>query len=262
MCKIIPGTTRRAFSTHVGRHMEQIALAVLPRETEDDLDGSSVTTDVPIHDLRKGSNPGPDLALSPNASLGYFNQVEGSRCGGSGTDQDHVLDTKGVMRDSRDASPISSVFAPRSEYKLLNRRSNRPSRTWTNRSGSFLVEAGLVSLGDEHLYLRKICGNIIAVPTVMLAIEDLEYVEQMTSVSPDWEKVRLDDPARSLAGDANKKLWQCNRCPESFSRNHNLKSHRMTHTNQFRCERCGWRFGRKDKLRVHSMIFPPIRKPC
>ena len=62
MCKIVPGTTRRAFSTHVGRHMEQIALAVLPRETDDDVERSSVADDLTIRDPRTGSSPTADLA--------------------------------------------------------------------------------------------------------------------------------------------------------------------------------------------------------
>ncbi|KAL9121958.1 MAG: hypothetical protein Q9187_001483 [Circinaria calcarea] len=42
LCKILPGKSQRTFAKHVGRHMETIALAVLPRETEDDSDESSL----------------------------------------------------------------------------------------------------------------------------------------------------------------------------------------------------------------------------
>lgn len=36
LCIAAPGTTRRAFVSHLARHMEEIALLALPRETEDD----------------------------------------------------------------------------------------------------------------------------------------------------------------------------------------------------------------------------------
>ncbi|MCJ1479097.1 hypothetical protein MMC13_007781 [Lambiella insularis] len=46
LCKIVPGKSRRNFTTHVGRHMESVALAVIPRETEEDSECSSVVSDV------------------------------------------------------------------------------------------------------------------------------------------------------------------------------------------------------------------------
>ena len=45
LCKIIPGKSRRKFINHVSRHMEAIALAVLPRDAPEDSEhGSSVAT--------------------------------------------------------------------------------------------------------------------------------------------------------------------------------------------------------------------------
>ena len=44
LCKIKPGRSRRNFVTHVGRHMESIALAVLPHNPGDDSDDESVTS--------------------------------------------------------------------------------------------------------------------------------------------------------------------------------------------------------------------------
>ena len=42
LCGLIPGKSQRNFATHLGRHMETIALAVLPPATEDDSDGDSI----------------------------------------------------------------------------------------------------------------------------------------------------------------------------------------------------------------------------
>lgn len=45
LCRIVLGKPRRAFVKHVGRHMEEIALMALPRNTEADSDESSIGTD-------------------------------------------------------------------------------------------------------------------------------------------------------------------------------------------------------------------------
>ena len=44
LCLSLPGTTRQAFVKHVGRHMEKIALAFLPREFNSDSDVGSIET--------------------------------------------------------------------------------------------------------------------------------------------------------------------------------------------------------------------------
>lgn len=45
LCRIIVGKSRRAFVKHVGRHMEEIALMALPRNTEEDSSDGSISTD-------------------------------------------------------------------------------------------------------------------------------------------------------------------------------------------------------------------------
>ena len=45
LCRIVLGKSRRAFVTHIARHMEEIALMALPRSTEEDSDESSISTD-------------------------------------------------------------------------------------------------------------------------------------------------------------------------------------------------------------------------
>ena len=44
LCRSVLGKPRREFVKHVGRHMEQIALVVLPREATDDSDAESACT--------------------------------------------------------------------------------------------------------------------------------------------------------------------------------------------------------------------------
>ena len=61
-------------------------------------------------------------------------------------------------------------------------------RTWTDRSGSFRVEAQFIGLTDGKIHLHKQNGVKIAVPTSKMAVEDLEYVEAATGVSLDDDK--------------------------------------------------------------------------
>lgn len=61
-------------------------------------------------------------------------------------------------------------------------------RMWTDRSGSFRVEAQFIGLTDGKIHLHKHNGVKIAVPTSKMAVEDLEYVEQATGVSLDDDK--------------------------------------------------------------------------
>ena len=71
------------------------------------------------------------------------------------------------------------------------------TRTWTDRSGSFKVEAQFIGLKDGKIHLHKLNGVKIAVPVVKMAIEDLEYVERVTGTSLDDDKPLSDIKRRS-----------------------------------------------------------------
>ena len=70
-------------------------------------------------------------------------------------------------------------------------------RTWTDRSGSFKVEAEFIGLKDGKIHLHKQNGVKIAVPVNKMAIEDLEYVERATGVSLDEDKPLSEIKRRS-----------------------------------------------------------------
>ena len=74
-------------------------------------------------------------------------------------------------------------------------------RTWTDRSGSFRVEAQFIGLTDGKIHLHKQNGVKIAVPTSKMAVEDLEYVEKATGVSLDDDKP-LENIRRKLPREA------------------------------------------------------------
>ncbi|KAL9101141.1 MAG: hypothetical protein Q9163_003566 [Psora crenata] len=71
------------------------------------------------------------------------------------------------------------------------------TRTWTDRSGAFKVEAQFIGLKDGKIHLHKLNGVKIAVPVVKMAIEDLEYVEAVTGQSLEDDKPLSDIKRRS-----------------------------------------------------------------
>ncbi|KAF2146553.1 uncharacterized protein K452DRAFT_323701 [Aplosporella prunicola CBS 121167] len=71
------------------------------------------------------------------------------------------------------------------------------TRTWTDRSGSFKVEAEFIGLRDGKIHLHKLNGVKIAVPVPKMSIEDLEYVEKVTGVSLDEDKPLSDIKKRN-----------------------------------------------------------------
>ncbi|EPS37282.1 hypothetical protein H072_9076 [Dactylellina haptotyla CBS 200.50] len=65
-------------------------------------------------------------------------------------------------------------------------------RTWTDRSGTFKVDAEFLNLRDGVIHLHKINGVKIAVPITKMSKADLEYVERKTGLSLDEDKPLSD----------------------------------------------------------------------
>lgn len=82
------------------------------------------------------------------------------------------------------------------------------TRTWTDRSATFKVEAQFIGLKDGKIHLHKLNGVKIAVPVVKMAIEDLEYVEKVTGVSLDDDKPLSDIKRRSTQRENDRRKSQ------------------------------------------------------
>ncbi|PKC52937.1 Sla1 homology domain 1, partial [Rhizophagus irregularis] len=54
------------------------------------------------------------------------------------------------------------------------------TRTWTDRTGFFRVEAEFLQLVDGKVHLHKLNGVKIAVPVDKMSKEDLAYLEEIT----------------------------------------------------------------------------------
>ncbi|KAL1881751.1 cytoskeletal protein binding protein [Paecilomyces lecythidis] len=115
------------------------------------------------------------------------------------------------------------------------------TRSWTDRTGSFTVEAQFLALQDGKIHLHKQNGVKIAVPVAKMSVEDLEYVEKVTGQSLDEDKPLSDirrrntaterpkDPSRAGAA-VNQHDWfdfflkagvgphQCERYSQNFNR--------------------------------------------
>ncbi|KAI7581260.1 hypothetical protein KC343_g20443, partial [Hortaea werneckii] len=88
-------------------------------------------------------------------------------------------------------SSRSSKDAPKSKPNMDR------VRTWTDRSGTFKVEAEFIGLREGKIHLHKLNGVKIAVPVSKMAVEDLEYVEDVTGKSLDEDKPLSDIKRRS-----------------------------------------------------------------
>jgi len=55
------------------------------------------------------------------------------------------------------------------------------TRVWHDRSGQFRVEAAFLGFNNGKLRLHKVNGVIVEVPSEKMSVEDMRYVEKMTS---------------------------------------------------------------------------------
>ncbi|KAI8848222.1 hypothetical protein BC829DRAFT_352292, partial [Chytridium lagenaria] len=58
------------------------------------------------------------------------------------------------------------------------------------------------------------------------------------------------------------KPFRCEKCPQTFSRSHDLKRHYYIHSQEkpFLCPRCGKGFARRDALRRHEKAVADGKK--
>ncbi|KAG5930024.1 hypothetical protein E4U42_003327 [Claviceps africana] len=112
--------------------------------------------------------------------------------------------TKDAIKASKEPQQRGKHEHGRSETGSQGKPKSRPDsarvRTWTDRSGSFSVDAQFLGLKDSKIHLHKMNGVKIAVPIAKMSREDLEYVEKMTGISLDDDKP-LADVKRAKATD-------------------------------------------------------------
>ena len=86
------------------------------------------------------------------------------------------------LRDSRKrSSPPANAQTSTSNASRQNLSKPDMSkiRTWTDRSGSFKVEAQFLGLSDDKIQLHKLNGVKISVPLSKMSVDDVSYVERI-----------------------------------------------------------------------------------
>src|ERR1700722_2911695 len=58
------------------------------------------------------------------------------------------------------------------------------TRVWHDRTGQFRVEAAFLGFSNGKLRLHKINGVVVEVPSSKMSVEDMRYVEKMTTKTP------------------------------------------------------------------------------
>jgi hypothetical protein len=96
-------------------------------------------------------------------------------------------------------SPTSASPPAQPNRQNLSKPDINKVRTWTDRSGTFKVEAQFLGLTDGKIQLHKLNGVKISVPLVKMSVEDVKFVEKLTGRNgsppppkppPDSEKPR------------------------------------------------------------------------
>ncbi|RDB22766.1 Actin cytoskeleton-regulatory complex protein SLA1 [Hypsizygus marmoreus] len=81
-------------------------------------------------------------------------------------------------RKSAENGSASTSGRPSTE---ANRPPPERTRVWHDRSGQFRVEAAFLGFNNGKLRLHKVNGVIVEVPSEKMSVEDMQYVERLTS---------------------------------------------------------------------------------
>lgn len=78
------------------------------------------------------------------------------------------------------------------------------TRVWHDRSGQFRVEAAFLGFVNGKLRLHKVNGVIVEVPSEKMSVEDMQYVEKLTSKRsrPPSKQMSDDDVPLALSRDS------------------------------------------------------------
>lgn len=97
-----------------------------------------------------------------------------------------------VERNRLEEARLTKEAIRKSENEKTEKAKTKPNptkmRKWTDRSGTFTVNAEFIGLHNGRIHLHKENGIKIAVPVSKMSVPDLEYVEQITGKSLDEDK--------------------------------------------------------------------------
>ena len=152
-----------------------------------------ITGTVPKEESRSGLNAGRSTVEQ--------NRIEEERLAKEAAKNGTNIPTRGSSLAGPGASSSSRRHQSKRSSGGAGGSKSKPNssrvRTWTDRSGTFKVDAEFIGLREGKIHLHKINGVKIAVPVAKMAVEDLEYVEQATGASLDEDKPLSDIKRRS-----------------------------------------------------------------
>lgn len=113
-------------------------------------------------------------------------------------------DERGPSASPRAVSPQSKPLKESSRKSSDSVKNGPPpesTRTWHDRTGQFRVDAALLGYSNGKLRLHKVNGVIIEVPSEKMSLEDIRYVEKLTSKKSSGAVSRsaVDDDDQPLA---------------------------------------------------------------
>ncbi|KAF2480505.1 hypothetical protein BDY17DRAFT_254753 [Neohortaea acidophila] len=160
---------------------------------------------------KEGVVPSSYVEITGVVEKSVGNAYAGLNAGRSIVDQNRLEEerlTREAARkskSSRDEIPERGSSLTTAESKSKGKRAStsspggpksRPNqarlRTWTDRSGTFKVDAEFIGLRDGKIHLHKLNGVKIAVPVAKMSLEDIEYVERATGENLDDDKPLSD----------------------------------------------------------------------
>jgi hypothetical protein len=154
-----------------------------------------------------GTVPTPSdsmTGLNSAKSIVEQNRLEEERLAkeaAKGSSGQRGIPERGSSLAGESSSRSKSERAKRSSKDASGAPKSKPNssriRTWTDRSGTFKVEAEFIGLREGKIHLHKTNGVKIAVPVAKMSVEDLEYVEKATGASLDEDKPLSDIKRRS-----------------------------------------------------------------
>ncbi|KAK5174144.1 cytoskeletal protein binding protein [Saxophila tyrrhenica] len=147
----------------------------------------------------------PDTALDAARSTVEQNRLEEERLAKDAAKGSRGIPERGSSLTGESSSSRSKSKRGTKEPSGAGKSKPNPTRVrmWTDRSGTFKVEAEFIGLREGKIHLHKMNGVKIAVPVAKMSVEDLEYVEKATGASLDEDKPLSDIKRRSTQKKTN-----------------------------------------------------------